>query len=248
MTPPGNRSFCAVTAGESDFAAIALPGLNHSTAASSTHRPNWEDGRGHARNPGRSCGYSRPDVSDDGFEHAPPVTTTIQIMAVLFLATVIRSAFGFGEALIAVPLLALVMPVEAVAPIAVLMSITIAFLVLLKDWRHVHVRSVGWLVLPTFVGIPLGLMVLKTVAEPIVKAGLATVIIGFSSYSLLSRRRHEVSNDRLAWLFGFAAGLLGGAYGMNGPPLVVYGSLRGWSPQQFRATLQGYFLRQAALE
>jgi uncharacterized membrane protein YfcA len=29
---------------------------------------------------------------------------------------------------------------------------------------------------------------------------------------------------------------------MNGPPLVIYGSLRGWSPQRFRATLQGYFL------
>jgi uncharacterized membrane protein YfcA len=29
---------------------------------------------------------------------------------------------------------------------------------------------------------------------------------------------------------------------MNGPPLVVYGALRRWSPQQFRATLQGYFL------
>jgi hypothetical protein len=31
-------------------------------------------------------------------------------------------------------------------------------------------------------------------------------------------------------------------YGMNGPPLVVYGSLRRWSPKFFRATLQGYFL------
>jgi len=29
---------------------------------------------------------------------------------------------------------------------------------------------------------------------------------------------------------------------MNGPPLVMYGSLRRWSPEQFRATLQGYFL------
>ena len=29
---------------------------------------------------------------------------------------------------------------------------------------------------------------------------------------------------------------------MNGPPLVVYGALRRWSPEQFRATLQGYFL------
>jgi hypothetical protein len=29
---------------------------------------------------------------------------------------------------------------------------------------------------------------------------------------------------------------------MNGPPLAIYGSLRGWSPKHFRATLQGYFL------
>jgi hypothetical protein len=28
---------------------------------------------------------------------------------------------------------------------------------------------------------------------------------------------------------------------MNGPPLVIYGALRKWSPQHFRATLQGYF-------
>ena len=34
---------------------------------------------------------------------------------------------------------------------------------------------------------------------------------------------------------------------MNGPPLVIYGSLRRWSPQQFRATLQGYFLPASAL-
>jgi hypothetical protein len=29
---------------------------------------------------------------------------------------------------------------------------------------------------------------------------------------------------------------------MNGPPLVIFGSLRQWSPAHFRATLQGYFL------
>jgi hypothetical protein len=43
-----------------------------------------------------------------------------------------------------------------------------------------------------------------------------------------------------------SAGVLGGAYGMNGPPLVIYGSLRGSSPQHFRATLQGYFFRRAS--
>jgi uncharacterized protein len=29
---------------------------------------------------------------------------------------------------------------------------------------------------------------------------------------------------------------------MNGPPLAVYGAMRRWSAQHFRATLQGYFL------
>jgi len=44
--------------------------------------------------------------------------TTVQVLAVLFVATLIRSAFGFGEALIAVPLLAFLMPVEVATPLA----------------------------------------------------------------------------------------------------------------------------------
>lgn len=166
----------------------------------------------------------------------------IEVAAVLFLATVIRSAFGFGEALVAVPLLALAIPVEVAAPVAVLVSITVALIVVLQDWRHIHVRSAVWLVLPTLLGIPLGLIVLKTVPELVVKAVLAVVIIAFSAWSLMPRARFELDNDRLAGLFGFAAGILGGAYGMNGPPLAMYGSLRRWPPANFRATLQGYFL------
>jgi uncharacterized protein len=40
------------------------------------------------------------------------------VLAVIFLATLIRSAFGFGEALVAVPLLALVISVQVAAPLA----------------------------------------------------------------------------------------------------------------------------------
>lgn len=167
---------------------------------------------------------------------------TIQILAVLFFATFVRSSFGFGEALIAVPLLALIMPVNVAAPLAVLISITVAVVVLAQDWRHVHVHSAGWLVLSTMIGTPLGLLLLTRVEGKIVKACLGTVIIIFSSYSLFNRKRAAFANDRWAWMFGFGAGVLGGAYGMNGPPLVMYGTLRGWSPKHFRANLQGYFL------
>jgi uncharacterized membrane protein YfcA len=167
--------------------------------------------------------------------------TTLHVLAVLFFATFIRSALGFGEALIAVPLLALSMPVQVAAPLAVLVSVTVAVVVVIQDWRQVHFRSAGWLVLSTLFGIPLGLLLLKTVPESVVKSILGAFIIAFALYSLTGRKP-ELHNDRLAPLFGFTAGILGGAYGMNGPPLVVYGVLRRWQPAQFRATLQGYFL------
>jgi len=168
--------------------------------------------------------------------------TTFQVLVVLFAATFIRSAFGFGEALISVPLLALIMPVEVAAPVAVLVSITVSGIAMVQDWRHVHFRSAVWLTLATLAGTPLGLLMLTRVAEPIVKAVLGAIIIAFSSYCLISRSKAALHDDRFAGVFGFLAGVLGGAYGMNGPPLVIYGTLRGWSPQHFRATLQGYFL------
>jgi hypothetical protein len=59
----------------------------------------------------------------------------------VFFATLVRSTFGFGEALIAVPLLALVIPIEIAAPVAVLLSITIAAVAVAEDWRKIHLRS-----------------------------------------------------------------------------------------------------------
>jgi hypothetical protein len=166
----------------------------------------------------------------------------------VFFATLVRSTFGFGEALIAVPLLALTIPIEVAAPLAVLLSITIAAVVVLQDWRKIHIRSTGWLLVPTFAGIPLGVWLLTSGHQHLVKSALAIVIIAFSGYSLVSARFGAtppvLERDSGPWLLGcgFFAGVLGGAYGMNGPPLVLYGAMRRWSPQHFRATLQGYFL------
>jgi uncharacterized membrane protein YfcA len=139
------------------------------------------------------------------------------------------------------------MPVEVAAPVAARVSITVAIVVLAQDWSEAHARSAGWLVLATVPGIPVGLLVLTAIAAAIVKGILAFVIIAFSTWSLIKQHRAVLKDDRFAWLFGFGAGILGGAYGMNGPPLVVYGALRGWSPRHFRATLQGYFLPASLL-
>jgi uncharacterized protein len=162
----------------------------------------------------------------------------------VFVATLIRSAFGFGEGLIAVPLLAFCIPLGVAAPLAVLVSITVAGIVVVQDWKKIHLGSTGWLVFASLFGIPLGLLLLTSTHQRIVKATLAVIIMTFSAYSLIGRTALELRRDSRFWLLacGFCAGVLGGAYGMNGPPLVVYGTMRRWSAQNFRATLQGYFL------
>lgn len=46
----------------------------------------------------------------------------------------------------------------------------------------------------------------------------------------------------LLFICGFLSGVFGGAYGLNGSPLVIYGKIKDWSPTYFIATLQAYFL------
>jgi len=169
---------------------------------------------------------------------------TAYVIGVVFLATLIRSTLGFGEALIAVPLLAFAMPVAIAAPLAVLVSVVVAAAIVVEDWSRIDFRSAGGLLATAFLGIPVGVWILAHVPERLVKLGLGVVIVAFAMYSLTRRHDGDVPHDHPAWLIvcGFVSGMLGGAYGMNGPPLVVYGALRQWSPQKFRATLQAYFL------
>ena len=150
-------------------------------------------------------------------------STILAVLAVIFLATLIRSAFGFGEALVAVPLLALVIPVEVAAPLAVLVSITVAAIVVVQDWHQVHLGSAWRLVVATAVRHPAG-----PAAADGGRRARGQGDPGRRHHRLLDLLPAEpqtvrAADDRLAWLFGFAAGVLGGAYGMNGPPLVVYG-------------------------
>jgi uncharacterized membrane protein YfcA len=167
---------------------------------------------------------------------------TLPVLAIIFFASLVRSAFGFGNAMLAMPLLALVIPVEVAAPLVAFASTAVAGLAVAADWRHIHLPGAGWLVAFCLLGTPLGILFLRHADERVLKAGLAVVILGFSAYSLLRPQPPLLKDDRTAWLFGLCSGVLGGAYNVNAPPLVIYGTLRRWSAERFRATLQGFFL------
>ena len=166
----------------------------------------------------------------------------VPVMAVVFVAALVRAAFGFGDALVGMPLLVLWIPLRAATPLLAMVAPVLSLALLAREWRHLNLRGAVRLIVSTVAGIPVGLLLLKRVDESLVDLVLAAVIILFAAYNLLRPGLLRLRTERAAPAFGFVAGILGAAYNTNGPPVVIYGALRGWPPETFRATLQGYFL------
>ena len=166
----------------------------------------------------------------------------ILVLGILFVGAFVRSAVGFGDALIAMPVLTLLVGLTVASPLIALISVLIATVILIQAWQMVDLKAASRLIVTTFVGIPLGVYVLKLAPVRLMETVLGLIVIGFGLYNLLTPRLPQLQNQRLAYLFGLLAGILGGAYNTSGPPVVIYGVLRRWPPERFRATMQSYFL------
>lgn len=162
-------------------------------------------------------------------------------IGILFVSTFIRSAIGFGDALFAMPLLVLTVGLQTATPLVAFVASTISLTILVREWRTLELRGTWQLILSTFIGIPLGLVLLNFAPEKLAKAILGTLFILYGLYGLSGLTLPQIRDEKLAGIFGFIAGVLGGAYNTNGPPIVIYGTLRRWSPDYFRVNLQGYF-------
>ena len=164
------------------------------------------------------------------------------VLVVIFSSTLIRSTFGFGNALLAMPLLSLVIGLKEAAPLVALVGTLVSIVMLLQGWEETRWKDIGGLLLASLLGMPLGIFLLVAVPEGIVIRILGIILIGFGFYNLIGIELPRIDSGWLVVPFGLLAGVLGSAYNTNGPPVIIYGVFRGWSRDQFRASLQGFFL------
>lgn len=169
-------------------------------------------------------------------------THLILVLAIIFLATLIASTFGFGIGLVAMPLLALILDIKTATPLVAMVTATTAFFIFIKSWRQVNLIHIWKLVAASIAGIPIGLYVLKGTGDNLMKGILALMIILFAVYSLYGRINLHLKTEKSSIFFGLFSGIVGSAYNMGGPPVIVYGALRNWSPTTFRATIFCYYL------
>jgi uncharacterized membrane protein YfcA len=159
----------------------------------------------------------------------------------VFLAAIVRGYSGFGFSLLAITSLSLIFSLAEVVPSVFLLEIAASAHLLPGIWRDIHWRSLMPLVTGTVVGTPIGVFFLANVPSSPMQVGLAIFVLvatwllwrGFALKSMPTRAA--------AAGVGAAAGIANGAFGIGGPPVILFyfaspaGNLAG------RASLIAYF-------
>lgn len=91
---------------------------------------------------------------------------------VLTLAAFVRATVGFGDALIAMPLLTLLLGLGVATPPVGLISVSTAVAMLLLSWKAVDLRSVATFLAASAVGVPLGVLILTRFEGVFLTTGL----------------------------------------------------------------------------
>lgn len=171
-----------------------------------------------------------------------PLATSLLVFLVMFLASLTRSSLGFGDALVAMPLLVLLTEIYTATPVVALSAIVLEILILWEDRHLIDILSTKKFFVGAPFGIAGGLWLLKSVPESLIKNILGIILVLFGLYNLKQPRLIALKSEKWDYCFGVASGILGGAYNIKGPPIVLMGTLRQWPMKRFRASLQVYSL------
>jgi uncharacterized protein len=163
------------------------------------------------------------------------------VIIIIFIAFLVRSTFGFGDALIAMPLLVMSINIQMAAPLMAMLAWCMALMILAKNRHNVNFKMSWKLVISALLGVPVGLLYLTRISETLVSILLALFIIAFAMVRLSGVNIKSKTPSIVVLLVGFISGILGGAYNTNGPPIIMLMSAQNWPPKVFRSTLQSYF-------
>ena len=161
---------------------------------------------------------------------------------IVLFAAFVRATSGFGQALIATPLLTLIMGAKDAVVISIILNCITSILVLWHIRQHVDLRRAAFIGLGSIFGVPIGAFLLSTLDQQILKLVIAALVIPFSVLLLLGHS-HRFKNERLGCILaGLASGTLAASTSLGGPPVVLFLANQGLVKERFVGTLAAYFL------
>lgn len=166
----------------------------------------------------------------------------MNIFLINFLAALSQTVAGFGAPLISMPFLIRWLGLEIATPLSTLVGLFTSIGLLVYYRSHLDLRAVGNLILAALFGVPIGAFYLARVNIEIVNIILAVVLIGYALYAIFLPTPPVLRSQWWEYFFGFIAGVMGGAFNISGPIVVMYAAFRHWRPEAFRSNVQGFFL------
>jgi hypothetical protein len=172
----------------------------------------------------------------------PDIPILAPTLAILLGAYYIRGITGFGSGLIAVPLLALFLPLQTVVPLVLVLDFSASLVMSGHARAHVQWNEI-WPLLPaSLLGIVLGVSLLITLPREPLLTALALFVMVFGIRYLLNLHGEKTISRLWSIPAGLVGGFIGALFGTGGPPLVVYMAHRIREKSRLRATLSGLFL------
>lgn len=170
----------------------------------------------------------------------------------IFIGGLVRTYFGFGEALISMPLLALIgLETHTAISVVGLAGLFVASLNIFSDYRNIKYNVLFIMLAGSLVGIPIGIWILRYFNTDIVQMMLGGFLIIYGTYAL-SRYlflnnpiRIVLKSNIWSGITGIVSGILGSLYNSHGVPVVIYGTLSNWHIKDFRSTIQAHFFLTA---
>ncbi len=166
---------------------------------------------------------------------------------VLLGAFAVRGVAGFGAVLVAVPLLAFVLPVTTAVSLASALALVASLQQVSRDWRLIAWRQFAIIFLYTMAGIGLGFYFIKEFDEHTLQRSLGAFLILYAVYTIWAGRRSLVLPTRwhgaLAAGAGIAGGFCGALFGAGvGPIYVIYFNVLNLEREVFRVTMSTIML------
>lgn len=160
----------------------------------------------------------------------------------IFLAAIVRGYSGFGFSLLAITSLSLFFPPAQVIPAIFMLEIAASLHLLPSIWRDVHWRSLAFLLVGTLIGTPIGVYALANV--PAAPMTLALAIFVLLATLLLWRgfALAQMPNGAATLAVGTATGLANGAFGIGGPPVILFYFASPAGHAAGRASLIAFFI------
>jgi uncharacterized membrane protein YfcA len=161
---------------------------------------------------------------------------------IMFIAATVQGIAGFGRALIAAPLIALFTPADETVVIMIMLGFVGAIVMVLKNYRNIHIKRMIPMVLFGVAGSIAGVQVLSVLPVKELKIIMGAFII-ISAVILATGFRITLKNERVAYsIAGLLGGFTNGAISFGGPPTVLFLQNQNEEKNVFRANLSIFFL------